>query len=298
MDIEQLRLFVDLARIRNFTRAARDHFLTQPAVSRRIQQLESELGVRLFERTRRRVLLSESGNVFLPYAREVLAKLEEARSQMTESQKRPVGRLRVAASPSIGLYVLPAYLKKFIRLYPKVDLHVEYELPDKIYSSIAAGDLDLGVVAYPAGKPEVVTIPLMIDRIVLICSPHHPFAKRKSVRLRDLLGQRCVLLPEHVPTGKAIRQALRRRGISLQIQMEYDNFELIKRTVEMGLGISLVPRLVAASEVRIKKLKSLKIVDFPFERPLAIIYRKGRIVSAPMRALISILNAQEAAKVG
>lgn len=296
MDTGQLKLFLDLARIKNFTRAARDNFLTQPAVSRRIQQLESELGVRLFERSRRRVLLSENGRIFLPYAREVLAKLEEARHEMVESESKPVGRLRVAASPSIGLYVLPGYLKKFIRLYPKIDLHVEYELPDKIYSSIVTGELDLGIVAYPTGKHNVVSIPFITDTIVLICAPHHPLAKRKSVRLADLVNQRFVLLPESVPTGKAIRHALRRRGIQLQVQMEYDNFELIKRTVEMGLGLSLVPRQVAESEVKNKKLRSLKIVDFPFERPMAMIYRKGRIVSTPMRALMSILNEQEALK--
>jgi len=296
MDTGQLKLFLDLARVKNFTRAARDNFLTQPAVSRRIQQLESELGVRLFERSRRRVLLSENGRIFLPFARDILSKLEEARHEMLESDSKPVGRLRMAASPSIGLYALPVYLKKFIRLYPKVDLHVEYDLPDRIYAGIAAGELDLGVVAYPVSKPEVVSVPFVTDIIVLICSPQHPLARRSFVHLNDLRGQKFVLLPERLPTGKAIRLALRRLGVQLDVQMEYDNFELIKRTVEMGLGLSLVPRQVAELEVRNKKLKSLKILDFPFERPMAIIYRKGRIVSSPMRALISILNAQEAAK--
>jgi DNA-binding transcriptional LysR family regulator len=296
MDTSQLKLFVDLARLKNFTRAGRDNFLTQPAVSRRIQQLESELGVRLFERTRRRVLLSENGRIFLPYARDILQKLEESRHEMLESGSKPVGLLRIAASPSIGLYALPAYLKKFIRLYPKIDLHVEYELPDKIYSSIAAGDLDLGVVAYPVAKPDIVSVPFMIDTIVLICAPNHALARRKFVRLNDLIAEKFVLLPERVPTGKAIRQALRRLGAQLQIQMEYDNFELIKRTVEMGSGLALVPRQVAELEVKNKKLRSLKIIDFPFERPLAIIYRKGRTLSTPMHALISILIPGEAGK--
>jgi LysR family transcriptional regulator, transcriptional activator of the cysJI operon len=296
MDTAQLKLFMDLARIKNFTRAGRNNFLTQPAVSRRIQQLELELGVRLFERSRRRVLLSENGRIFLPYARDILSRLEEARHEMLESDSKPVGRLKVAASPSIGLYVLPSYLKKFIRRYPKIDLHVEYDLPDRIYASIAAGDLDLGIVAYPVAKPEVASLPFMTDMIVLICAPNHPLARRSNLRLSDLLGQKFVLLPERLPTGKAIRQALRRLGVHLDIQMEYDNFELIKRTVEMGLGLSMVPRQVAELEVKNKKLKSLKIQDFRFERPLAIIYRKGRIVSSPMGALISILNPEEASK--
>ncbi|MFI5175934.1 MAG: LysR family transcriptional regulator [Terriglobia bacterium] len=296
MNTAQLKLFIDLARIKNFTRAGRNNFLTQPAVSRRIQQLELELGVRLFERSRRRVLLSENGRIFLPYARDILSRLEEAHHEMLDSDSKPIGRLKVAASPSIGLYVLPSYLKKFIRHYPKIDLHVEYDLPDRIYASIAAGDLDLGVVAYPVAKPEVASLPFVTDTIVLICAPNHPLARRSRVRLSDLLGQKFVLLPERLPTGKAIRQALRRLGVQLDTQMEYDNFELIKRTVEMGLGLSLVPRQVAELEVKNKKLRSLKIQDFRFERPLAIIYRKGRIISSPMSALISILNPVEAAK--
>lgn len=298
MDTEQLKLFLDLARVKNFTRAARNNFLTQPAVSRRIQQLESELGVRLFERTRRRVLLTENGGIFLPYAREILSKLEEARHDLLESDTKPVGRLRVAASPSIGLYALPAYLKKFIRQYPRIDLHVEYELPEEIYLGIASGEVDLGVVAYPIARPEVLSIPFQTDTIVLICAPNHPLARRNSVRLRDLRDEQFVLLPDRVPTGKAIRQALRRLGVRLQVRMEYDNFELIKRTVEMGSGLSLVPRQVAQMEVKNQKLKSLKILDFPLDRPLAIVYRKGRIVSKSMRAFIRILNAEEAAKLG
>ncbi|MBZ5554474.1 MAG: LysR family transcriptional regulator [Acidobacteriia bacterium] len=296
MDTTQLKLFLDLARIKNFTRAARNNFLTQPAVSRRIQQLESELGVRLFERSRRRVLLSENGKLFLPYARDILSRLDEARQEMLDSESKPMGRLKVAASPSIGLYVLPSYLKKFIRRYPKIDLHVEYDLPDRIYASIAAGDLDLGVVAYPVARPEVASIPFVTDSIVLICAPHHPLARRSNVHLRDLLNQKFVLLPERLPTGKAIRQALRRLGVQLDIQMEYDNFELIKRTVEMGLGLSMVPRQVAELEVKNRKLRSLRVMDFPFERPLAIIFRKGRIISSSMHALLSILNSGEAHK--
>lgn len=296
MNTEQLKLFLDLARVRNFTRAARNNFLTQPAVSRRIQQLESELGVRLFERTRRRVLLTENGSIFLPYARGILSKLEEARHDLLESDTKPVGRLCVAASPSIGLYALPAYLKKFIRQYPRIDLHVEYELPEAIYAGVASGEVDLGVVAYPVARPEFVSLPFQTDTIVLICAPQHPLARRSSVRLRDLRDEPFVLLPDRVPTGKAIRQTLRRLGVRLQIRMEYDNFELIKRTVEMGSGLSLVPRQVAQMEVKNQKLKSLKILDFPLERPIAIVYRKGHIISKPMRAFIRILNAEEAAK--
>ncbi|MDD5541792.1 MAG: LysR family transcriptional regulator [Acidobacteriia bacterium] len=297
MDIEQLKLFVDLAHVKNFTRAGRNNFLTQPAVSRRIQQLEAELGARLFERSRRRVLLSENGRLFLPYARDVLARLEEARQQMQESEKKPVGRLRLAASPSIGLYMLPSYLRKFIRLYPKIELHVEYDLPDNIYSKIAGGEIDLGVVAYPVGKPEVVTLPFVTDTIVLICGPKHPFAKRPNVHLQDLHGQPFVLLPERVPTGKAIRQALRRMGVKLEVRMEYDNFELIKRTVELGATLSLVPRGVVDTEIRSNTLRCVKVSDFHFNRPMAIIYRKRRILTTPMRALIGVLNPAEAAQV-
>lgn len=296
MDTEQLKLFLDLARIKNFTRAARNNFLTQPAVSRRIQQLELELGVRLFERTRRRVLLTENGSIFLSYARDILSKLEEARHDLREGDSKPIGRLRVAASPSIGLYALPSYLKKFIRQYPRIELHVEYELPEGIYSSIANGEIDLGVVAYPVARPEIASLPFQTDTIVLICAPHHRLGTRHSVRLRDLLHEQFVLLPDRVPTGKAIRQTLRRMGIQLQIKMEYDNFELIKRTVEMGSGLSLVPKQVAQMEVKNQTLRSLKIPDFPLERPLAIVYRKGRIISKPMRAFIKILNAEEAAR--
>src|SRR5688572_4214579 len=146
MDFDQLRLFVDLVREQSFTKVAERNFVTQPAVSLSIQKLEDELGTKLLERTTRKVLVTEEGRILYDYARDILAKAQEAKTVLLERQDKVLGSIRLATVHSVGLYELPASLKEFIRRYPEVNIHIEYQLSDQVYRSVVDGDADLGLV--------------------------------------------------------------------------------------------------------------------------------------------------------
>ncbi|MBI1746236.1 MAG: LysR family transcriptional regulator [Acidobacteria bacterium] len=291
MDAQSLKLFLDLYHSRNFTRTSERNYLTQPAVSHQIQRLEHELGVRLFERTKRRVVVTEEGRLLFPIAKDLLARFDEIRTLFAERKGLVIGRLKISTTVSIGLYILPSYLKQFIKRFPDVDLHVEYQLPDTIYDLLLKGDSDLGLLAYPERQSDIVVLPFMVDEFVLICPPHHIWARKKHIKIAEIEGQDFIGLAEATPTGKAIRQRLKDLGITVRLRTEYNNIEVVKKTVETGLGISLVPRGVVTQEVKNRTLISLSFSDVNFERPLGIVYRKSKVVTKPMQEFLKILTA-------
>jgi LysR family transcriptional regulator, transcriptional activator of the cysJI operon len=292
MEFDQLRLFVDLVREQNFTKVAERNCITQPAVSLSIQKLEEELGTKLLERTTRKVLVTEEGRILYDYARDILSKAQEAKAVLQERQDKMVGGIRLATVHSIGLYELPASLKEFIRRYPQVNFHIEYQLSDQVYHSVADGEADLGLVAYPEPRTGVVTIPFFEDELVVICNGEHPLAGKPKVPLRELAGHAFVAFEAEIPTRKAIDTLFSQHGVPVEIRMQCDNIEILKKMVEVGLGISLVPLLSVREEARNGSLRVLHLSDYAVRRPLAIIHRKGKTLSRPQRAFVELLTTE------
>jgi LysR family transcriptional regulator, transcriptional activator of the cysJI operon len=290
MEFDQLRLFVDLVREQNFTKVAERNCITQPAVSLSIQKLEDELGTKLLERTTRKVLVTEEGRILYDYAREILSKAQEAKAVLLERQDKVLGSIRLATVHSVGLYELPASLKEFIRRYPEVNIHIEYQLSDQVYRSVVDGDADLGLVAYPEERSGAVAVPFFQDELVVICNCEHPFAGRETVPLRELNGQAFVAFEAEIPTRKAIDAVMQQHGVHVDIRMQCDNIEILKKMVEVGLGISLVPLLSVRQERNSGELRVLHISDHVVHRPLAIIHRKGKNLSRPHRAFVELLT--------
>ena len=161
MELYQLKLFVDLAEMGNFTRVANDNYVTQAAVTLQIRKLESELGVSLFHRTTRSVTLLEAGHRLLPYARDVLQKVEEAQLVVRDTKAEVTGVVRVASVHSIGLYELPPFVRSFLKRFPGVNLRIDYRTSEEVYRALHNGEIDLGLVAYPYEMPRVQCLPFM-----------------------------------------------------------------------------------------------------------------------------------------
>jgi DNA-binding transcriptional LysR family regulator len=294
MEFDQLRLFVDLVREQSFTKVAERNFITQPAVSLSIQKLEDELGTRLLERTTRKVLVTEEGEILYDYARDILEKAQEVKFVLQERQDRVLGSLRLATVHSVGLYELPATLKEFIRRYPEVNIHIDYQMSDRIYHSLLDGHADLGLVAYPEARSGIVAVPFYEDELVVICNAEHPLAGRDRVRLAELDGQRFVAFKAEIPTRKAVDALMQEHGVRLDIRMDCDNIDILKKMVEVGLGIALVPLLSVSEEARNGMLRVLHLSDHSIRRPLAIIHRKGKALSRPQRAFVDMLTEEGA----
>src|SRR5207247_10613751 len=144
----------------------------------RMRNLAEELGTKLLERTTRKVLVTEEGRILYDYARDILAKAEEVKAVLLERQGKMIGSVRLATVHSIGLHELPAYLKRYISKYPQVALHIDYHAGDVVYRMVQDGDVDLGIVAYPEPKPNLVTVPFLEDELVALWNDEQHFAHR------------------------------------------------------------------------------------------------------------------------
>ncbi len=289
MDLDQLRLFLDLAREENFTRVAEIHFLSQPAVSLSMQRLEDDLGVRLLERSTRRVRLTDDGHLFLGYAREILDRVDELRDVLHDRRERMVGTLRLATVHTIGLYELPPTLKEFIRRYPDVALHIDYRMSEQVYRAVVDGQADLGLVAYPESRDGLVAEAFLSDELVLISAGDQPIAPTDVIPAELLAGRPFVAFAGAIPTRKAVDEFFGRLGVAPRVRMECDNIEVLKKMVEVGLGISMVPAHTVREEQRRGTLRVYRLHEQALYRPLAVIHRRSRTPGRCHQAFLDIL---------
>ena len=194
---------------------------------------------------------------------------------------------------SVGLHELPPYLTEFLRTYPQVNVHLEYLRSNKIYEDLLEGKIDLGVVAYPAKRSQIVTIAFRHDELVLVVPPGDSLAKLNKVSVGQLIGQRFVGYERDIATRKASDRILREYGVRPLYTMEFDNIETIKRAVEIGQGVAIVPRSTVEHEIARGSLKLLEFSEGPFTRPLAIIYKRGRELSPAVHKFIEVLTTSQ-----
>jgi len=291
MELYQLKLFVDLANMGNFTRVANDNYVTQAAVTLQIRKLESELGVPLFHRTTRSVTLLEAGHRLLPYAREVLGRVDEALLAVRDTRAEVSGLVRVAAVHSIGLYELPPYIRQFLKKFPEVNLRMDYRTSDEVYRALHNNEVDVGLVAYPYEMPRVQSLPFMTDHLVLVCPENHEFGNKKAVKLAELQGQDMVLFSSDTPTRRAIDKVLREHEVTVNERMKCDNITILKQMVEVGFGIALLPRESLTKVDRAAGLRSVVIEDVEIERPIGILLLKNAPRFKAVRAFVSTLTS-------
>jgi len=199
--------------------------------------------------------------------------------------------VRVATVYSVGLHTLPPALKVFLGRHPGVSVRLEYHRTDQIYAACSSGELDFGIVALPAHRARLVVTPLGEDEMVLVLPPGHALAKQRRVGLRALAGQPFVAFDRDIPTRRWLDRALRQRRVSVNYVMELDNIETIKRSVEAGLGVSILPEPACQNEVRAGTLVTRPLEEGPFRRPIAAIRRRGRELSPAAQALLDSFAA-------
>jgi LysR family transcriptional regulator, transcriptional activator of the cysJI operon len=290
MQIESLKVFCDLTETESFTKAAQINNVTQSAVSQTISSLERQFKSLLIERSKKNFRLTAEGEVLYDYSKQILQTYDALYSKLQEIQEVISGNIRVATIYSIGLHVLPPYLKRFLKAYPTVNVHVEYRRPNQVYEDVLGNVVDLGLVAYPARDAKLETIPLHKDPLVLICHPQHPLAKLKSLKLKALTGQKFVAFERDVPTRKAIDRMLKEHGATVEYVMEFDNIETVKRAVEIDSGVSIVPQQTISQEVASQTLVAVPLEGGEHFRPLGVIYKKSKVLSPAIKEFINLLK--------
>jgi DNA-binding transcriptional LysR family regulator len=290
--LETLKVFCDVVETKSFSVAASQNYVTQSAVSQQIRMLEEKYGRQLLERTRGNVQLTPAGEILYQVSKDIVARYHELEAQLQAVTKVVAGTVRVATVHTIGLYELSSQLKRFLKAYPQVQLQLEYSRSNKIYDDALKGSIDLGIVAFPSRRPGITVVPFREDRLVLVCSPQHPLAKHRTVSIKKLAGEPLVGFERDIPTRKETDRVLRRHGVEVRYVMELDNAEVMKRVVEIGLGLTILPEPAVRPEVKGGSLVAVQLSDEVLTRPLGIIHRTGKHFSPAAEKLIECLRSE------
>jgi DNA-binding transcriptional LysR family regulator len=290
MQVESFKVFRDLVDTQSFSKAAALNFITQSAVSQQVRAMEERFHVPLIERSSKRFGLTREGETLYESAKQIIFHYETLQHQIEEQRNVVSGTIRVNTVYSIGLHELPTYLKRFIKEYPSVNVHVEYRRSNQVYDDVIEGSCDLGLVAFPVQKKLLKVDPFRKDRLIVIAHPSASIAKRAEVELADLVKEKFVGFEPDIPTRKAVDKMFRDAGVEIKPVMEFDNIETVKRAVEIDAGISIVPRATVEQEVQNGTLKAIEFKGQPYYRPLGIIYRSGRVLSPAMKRFLKNLK--------
>ncbi len=277
----QVEGFLEIARLRNLSRAAGVLHLTQPALTARLQALEDELGSPLFERSRRGMRLTGAGRAFLPFAERALESIEAGRSVVAEHARGLTGQLTIGTAPAVGAYVLPGLLARFIRDFPGIRLVVRTGHSEEIVQAVAEGKLDVGLVR-ELHHPGVTVRPLYEDELVLVAPPSNVLARAGHVEV-DQLADTTLILFDRTSSYYELTHALfRAAGVAPRGTIELDNIEAAKQMVRRGLGVALLPHSAIAADVASGSLRAVALEGVaPMRRRLVAVRRAGAPDSGP-----------------
>ncbi len=257
--LPQLQAFLEVARRQNLSRAAEALYVSQPTLTARLQALEAELGEQLFVRTRRGMRLTEAGEAFLPFAEHAVQALDDGRERLGELRRGEVGKLTVGAPPTVSTYALPGLLARFTAAHPGVRLTVKTGTSEEIMEMVLHDLVQVGLMR-ALGHPEVETMPVYSDAVLLIAGPRHRLAGRR-VPLEELAGESLVLFGRSSSYRTFTTATFNQAGLIPNSVLELDNIEAAKKMVEAGLGISLVPHSAITGELAAGTLALIDLID-------------------------------------
>ena len=292
MQIENLKIFADLVETKSFSKAAKLNSLTQSAVSQQARAMERHFKALLVDRSQKQFQLTREGQRVYESSKEMLHTYETLLSGLQEMKKVISGTIRISTIYSIGLHELPPYIKRFLHDFPSVNVRVEYRRSNLVYEDILHNSVDFGLVAFPVKMRQIEALPFRDDHLVLITHPQHPLAKRSEAAVADLAGQKFIGFDPDIPTRKAVDQIFRDNHLEIEPVMEFDNIETVKRAVEIDHGIAIVPQATVVQEARQGTLAVLRFKGGEFTRPLAILHRKGRVLTPAMKKFIETLGLE------
>jgi len=290
VNLETLQLYCDVVRLRSFSRGAAANEVSQSAASQAVQQLESDLGVRLLDRTKRPFTVTPEGRVFYDASREVLHRYEQARARIGSSRNRLDGTVRVAAIYSVGLHDVSRHMQPFMSAHPQARVQLECLHPHKVVEAVINDEADIGIMSYPPVMRSLAVIPWRSEKMVLVCHPAHRFARRRVVMPQDLNGEKFVAFDPDLGIRKAIDRALKQRTVRVNVVMEFDNIETIKEAIAIGAGVGILPRPTVQKETEIGSLAAVPLGIPGLVRPVGIIYRRQKHLSPTVTRFIESLR--------
>ena len=291
MHFKTLKIFCDIVRRRSFSRAADDNGISQSSASQMVHQLEEQLEVRLLDRSKRPFVLTTAGERYYDGCRKLVKQYALLEEETRSLHDNSVGRLLVASIYSVGLAHMSAFMRRFSAEYPSAQVRLDYLHPDQVYAAVEQGEVDLGLVSYPEESRTLSAIAWRTELLVLVCYPEHPLAGRDSVSLPDLAGESFVAFESNLRIRAEVDRSLMVQKTDVNIAHEFDNIEMIKRDIEGGTGLSILPEPTVEKEIASGALVKVPLNGEPMKRPLGIIQRRDRTLSLIGNQFLDLLCA-------
>lgn len=289
MDINQLEVLVTVARERSFSRAAEVMNRTQPAVSQAIRRLEADVGEQLFDRSSKDGTLTFAGEVLLSHAKQMLNLRQNARNAIAEVRDLKHGKVTISANEHTVFYLLPV-IEKFLAEHPLIKIEVRRGVASRIPKQITSREVELGVISFAPNDATLKALPVMSDELMLIVAPGHALADLSSVSIKELGSETFIAHNAPSPYRQKVIESFEKHATRLNIVVELPSLEAIKKLVEKGVGVALVPRLTAAAEIESGRLVGLRVTEMKLERKLNIIYRRNSKLSHAARAFLETVK--------
>jgi DNA-binding transcriptional LysR family regulator len=294
MHIRFLKIFCDVVDRRSFSRAAEANDTSQSNCSQAVQSLEERLGVQLIDRSKRPFEVTPEGQRYYDGCREIVKRYFELEEEVRTLHDAEARRLVVASIYSVGLHHMSAFVQKFSAEHPRAAVRLEYHHPHRVCEVVESGDADLGIVSYPKDTDTLLALPWRNEPMVLVCHPAHRLARETSITLKAVAGEQFVAFEEGLAIREAIDRALARSHAEVNIAVEFDNIENMKRAIEIDAGVSVLPEPSVRREIALGSLVKVAIDAngaAPLVRPLGIVHRRDRSLSELAKQFVGLLKA-------
>lgn len=290
MNFNQLKTFYFAVKYGSYSAAAEALYITQPAVTKQVQQLEATYGIKFLNRFGKKMVFTDAGEVLYDFADKIFQIESQAEESLRDFQQRKSGRLRIHASESFGAYYLPFIINIFKKKYPNIHISVNIFPNQEVIENTIKLENDLGFISYLFEHKKLIIQDVLEDRLVLIVPPSHPFARMKLLDPQKLDGQPIIMHEKGSATRDIVDSFIGRNNLSVFIALELSNNEAIKRAVEEGVGISLISEHVVSEEVKRRKLKSIPLADPTMKRKFYLIHHKDKYLSHPFQMFLYMVN--------
>ncbi len=295
MLLRNAEIFCDVVAYRSFSKAAEVRNISQPAISQALQQLEEYLGCTLIDRSKRPFDLTSAGELYHDGCRRLFDGFRRVEDDVQQIGDRVTGRLRIASIYSVGLLQMAGYVSRFCEEFPDVDLSIDYLHPDEVYDRLARDEVDLGIVSFPRDGGDFSSLPWQEQEMGLVVDPTHSLAGQDTLTWDEIDGESFVSFTTDLRIRKEIDRQLKRAKVSVTVVHSFDNIENIKRAVEIGAGVSILPLPTVHREVDHGFLKVLTFQDRKLYRPLGIIHRRHKHISNAAEKFVELLHDEPAA---
>ncbi|MEM9353318.1 MAG: LysR family transcriptional regulator [Planctomycetota bacterium] len=289
MQIKALKVYCDVIARRSFSRAAEDNDMSQSTASQLVQQLEERLGVKLLDRSTRPFELTAEGKRYYEGSRDVVRRYYDLEQEVRSLHDEAARKLVLASIYSVGLAHMTKFLERFKEEHPRAQVRLDYLHPSRVMEVVQAGEVDLGIMSYPQETHDLAVIDWRSEPLVLVCHPQHPLAGCDSVELHALAGTSFVAFESDLAIRQAVDQALQSEGIEVNVALEFDNTETIKRAIEIDAGVSILPEPTLEREIALSSLQTVRLEGAPITRPVGLIHRRDRSLSEVAKEFVALL---------